>query len=113
MAEENGALLGFGVLDLSESLINATYVSPKVTRRGVGRRLVQTMETIARRQGVTRLHLSSTLNAVPFYESLGYLQEGRSSNRLPTGVELPCIVMAKDLSTERQAAGCESSTGGA
>jgi diguanylate cyclase (GGDEF)-like protein len=104
VAEENGALLGFGVLDLSESLINATYVSPEVTRRGVGRRLVQAMETIARQQGVTRLHLNSTLNAVPFYESLGYLQEGLSSNRLPTGVELPCVVMTKDLATERQAA---------
>jgi putative acetyltransferase len=104
VAEENGALLGFGVLDLNDSLINATYVSPKVTRRGVGRRLVQAMETIARQQGVTRLHLSSTLNAVPFYESLGYLQEGASSNRLPTGVKLPCVVMTKDLATEGQIA---------
>jgi putative acetyltransferase len=103
VAEENGALLGFGILDLGESLINATYVSPKVARRGVGRRLVQAMETIARQQGVTRLHLSSTLNAVPFYESLGYLQEGPSTNRLPTGIELPCVVMTKDLATKMQA----------
>jgi putative acetyltransferase len=104
VAEQDGELLGFGVLDLGESLVNATYVSPKVVRRGVGRRLLEAMETIARQQGVARLQLSSTLNAVPFYQSLGYLQQGAGTNRLPTGVELPCIVMAKNLPREGPAA---------
>jgi putative acetyltransferase len=104
VAEQDGELLGFGVLDLSESLINATYISPKAVRRGVGRRLLEAMETIARQQGTTRLQLSSTLNAVPFYQSLGYLQQGAGTNRLPTGMELPCILMTKDLVGERRAA---------
>ncbi len=97
VAEQEGEVLGFGVLDFSESLINATYVSPKAVRRGVGRRLLEAMETLARQQGATRLRLSSTLNAVPFYQRLGYLQQGTGTNRLPTGVELPCILMTKDL----------------
>jgi putative acetyltransferase len=97
VAEQDGELLGFGILKLSGSLINAIYVSPRAVRRGVGRRLHEAMEGIARQQGATRLQLSSTLNAVPFYEDLGYLQNGAGTNRLPTGVELPCILMTKDL----------------
>ncbi len=97
VTEEDGQILGFGVLDLGQSLINATYVSPKAVRRGVGRRLVEAMEQLAKQGGVSRLQLNSTLNAVPFYERLGYVQRGASSNRLPTGTELPCVVMTKDL----------------
>ncbi len=104
VAEQEGEVLGFGVLDFSESLINATYVSPRAVRRGVGRRLLEAMEAIAREHGATRLRLSSTLNAVPFYQSLGYQHQGAGTNRLPTGVELPCILMTKDLVGERPAA---------
>jgi putative acetyltransferase len=104
VVEQDGELLGFGVLDLNESLVNATYVSPKAARRGVGQRLLEAMETIARQQGATRLQLSSTLDAVPFYQSLGYPQQGAGTNRLPTGVELPCILMTRDLVGERPAA---------
>lgn len=104
VAEQDGELFGFGVLDLSESLINATYVSPKAVRRGVGRRLLEAMEEIARQRGAKRLQLSSTLNAAPFYQSLGFRQQGAGTNRLPTGVELPCILMTKDLVREGLAA---------
>lgn len=100
VAEEDGQILGFGVLDLSQSLINATYVSPKAVRRGVGRRLVEAMERLARQGAVSRLHLNSTLNAVPFYERLGYLQREAACNRLPTGAELPCVVMTKDIAVD-------------
>jgi len=97
VAEEDNAILGFGILDLSQSLINATYVSPMAVRRGVGRRLVEAMEELARQAGVSRLHLNSTLNAVPFYERLGYVRHEASYNRLSTGAELPCFVMTKGL----------------
>jgi GNAT superfamily N-acetyltransferase len=101
VAEEEGRVLGFGVLDLGQSLINATYVSPEAVRRGIGRRLVEAMEDAARQGGVSRLHLNSTLNAVPFYERLGYVQREAAYNRLPTGAELPCVAMTKDLASER------------
>lgn len=101
VAEEDGQILGFGVLDLSHSLINATYVSPKAVRCGVGRRLVEALEEVARQGALSRLRLNSTLNAVPFYERLGYLQREAARNRLPTGAELRCVVMTKDIAGER------------
>jgi GNAT superfamily N-acetyltransferase len=101
VAEEDDRILGFGVLDRSQSLINATYVSPKAVRRGVGRRLVEAMEEAARQGGLRQLKLSSTLSAVRFYERLGYVQREAAYNRLPTGAELPCVVMTKEVASER------------
>lgn len=97
VAEHDGALLGFGVMDPKESLINATYIDPSAVRRGVGRRLMQAMEDAARDAGCTEVRLNSTLNAVPFYRTLGYADLGAATNRLPTGVELPCVLMKKAL----------------
>ena len=97
VAEENGRILGFAVLDLRRSIINATYVSPKTVLKGIGRGLVEMMENVAKQGGVSQLQLNSTLNAVPFYEHLGYAQGRTACNRLPTGIELPCVLMSKNL----------------
>jgi GNAT superfamily N-acetyltransferase len=95
--EEAGSLLGFGVLDARTAFINATYVSPAAARRGGGRSLMEAMETSARAGGGTELRLNAKLNAVPFYARLGHASSGPSSNRLPSGIELPCITMSKPL----------------
>jgi GNAT superfamily N-acetyltransferase len=80
ITEEGGKILGFYVLDLRESLINATYVDPKTVRRGIGRSLVEAVESAAKQGGVSQLHLNSILNAVPFYERLGYVQKRTAYN---------------------------------
>ena len=41
IAEGDSKVVGFAVLDLRESLINATYVGPKAVHRGIGRSLVE------------------------------------------------------------------------
>jgi hypothetical protein len=55
------------------------------------------LEDAARAAGVEKLHLSATLNAVSFYERAGYVGEGPVVHRLPTGVELECLRMSKEL----------------
>lgn len=97
VAEDDGELLGFCVLDSSEGLLNATYVSPTASRRGVGRSLVMAAEAVARTKGLSQIRLNATLNAVRFYQNLGYARGDLASNRLPTGVELPCVTMSKAL----------------
>ncbi len=101
VAEEDAKIFGFAILDFKESLINATHVNPSMAHRGIGRRLVEAMESAAKQGGVSQLHLNSTLNAVAFYERLGYFQRKTASNRLPTGVELPCVMMTKNLKDVR------------
>jgi GNAT superfamily N-acetyltransferase len=96
-AEDGAELLGFGVFDPTTALINATYVDPSAARRGIGRALLAAMENEARAAGFGEVRLNATLNAVGFYARLGYVSRGRESNRLPSGVDLPCELMRKDL----------------
>lgn len=95
VAEDGGELLGFCVFDPREGFINATYVNPPASRRGVGRGLVTAAEAAVRARGLTRIRLNATLNALQFYECLGYATGELASNRLPTGVDLPCVTMSK------------------
>jgi len=97
VATDDGEVRGFGVLDLKASVINATYVSPTAVGQGVGRALVEAMERVAIEHGLGQLTLHSTLNAVGFYEALGFVRGEQSTNRLPSGAELPCVVMRKSL----------------
>jgi GNAT superfamily N-acetyltransferase len=98
VAEDAGAILGFGQLDQPRAEIEAVYVRPDQQGQGVGAAILGHLEEAARAAGLTTLHLSSTLNALAFYERSGYTREGSTVHRLPTGVELPCIRMSKRVS---------------
>lgn len=97
VAVDGVTLVGFGMLDLGAAIVNAVYVVPSLLRRGIGSRLVGSLEEVARAAGLGSLDLHSTLNAVPFYESLGYVSRGPARNELPSGVLLPCVAMHKSL----------------
>lgn len=93
---EDSMLAGFGVCDPGSGLVHATYVSPTAIGRGVGRQLVLAMEAALRSTGESRaITLNATLNAVGFYEKLGYASGKRAMNYLPSGAALPCVVMTK------------------
>ena len=79
--------------------IRAVYVHPKAGRQGVGRALLRRLETEAQEQGVTTLHLESSLNAQAFYAAQGYLAQGQGLHRLAGGLEMPCCEMSKVLSS--------------
>lgn len=97
VAEDTGEIAGFGVLDPNTGLINATYVRPRAVGRGIGRALLEVMEAEAIQGGFSQTRLNSTLNAVGFYGRMGYVRHGLEQNRLPSGVELPCVEMRKNL----------------
>jgi len=48
------------------------FVAPDRQGLGIGRQLVEHIETAAARKGVRELRLSAALSARPFYERLGY-----------------------------------------
>jgi putative acetyltransferase len=95
--ERGEELAGFVVLDPQLGLINATYVAPTATGQGVGRTLLAALEQSARAHGLAQLHLHATVNAIPFYTKLGFVRAGAATNRLPSGIELPCERMHKQL----------------
>jgi len=94
---EEGRVLGFLILNLQGSELNAVYVHPDATGRGVGRRLYETAEDLACEKGLAGLMVKSTVNAVGFYEMLGFRRVRDMVHRSPAGIDLPCVEMKKKL----------------
>ena len=103
----SGRVIGFGHLgpctDRERFTSNVNfevygfYVSPSVTRRGVGLRLMAELERRALEQGCVRLGVCSTLTATPFYEACGYIVCKDSHCHSLGGVDLECKVLEKSI----------------
>lgn len=98
VAEEEGAVIGFGTFNPEGNEIEAVYVSPEVVRRGVGSSILRLLEERARELGLKSLKIDASLNAVPFYKSAGYEPQKEMNHRLASGVEIGCVLMTKELS---------------
>jgi putative acetyltransferase len=97
VAETDGVIVGFGVLNQESAEVEAVYVSTGVGRRGIGLDLLRKLEDRASALGLKELRLNASLNAVPFYEKAGYVAQQRSKYRLATGVEIACVPMVKAI----------------
>ncbi|MDX6614814.1 MAG: hypothetical protein QOD75_4000 [Blastocatellia bacterium] len=100
VAEDDGVMVGFAVLNQEIAEVEAVYVSPEAGRRGIGLKLLQKLETRARVLGLSELHLYASLNAVPFYTKAGYVAQEESKYRLSTGIEISCVPMLKSIDLE-------------
>jgi len=98
VADEDGVILGFSVLNRETAEIEAVYVSPQASRRGIGLELIRTLEERAIALGLEVLRLNASLNAVPFYLRAGFMAEAESKYRLSTGLEIACVPMVKLMS---------------
>lgn len=97
VAEEDGIIVGFGVLNQESAVVEAVYVSPGAGRRGIGLELLKKLEERARALGLGVLRLNASLNAVPFYKRAGYVAQEESKYRLSNGVEIACVPMVKAI----------------
>jgi GNAT superfamily N-acetyltransferase len=77
--------------------IRAFFVDPSWARRGLARRLFETCEAAARREGFTAFELGATLPGVPLYEALGFVAVEPQVAKMPNGDELPLVRMMRAL----------------
>jgi len=79
LAEEEGRPVGFVTawLDGHFARIGDVYVVEAGRMRGVGRQLVDTVVENLRARGATHLFVHANLNALDFYERLGFREESR------------------------------------
>jgi GNAT superfamily N-acetyltransferase len=101
VAVDDNAIVGFGNLNQESGEIEAVYVAPEYVRRGVGREILKALESVARDVGLTVLRLSSSLNAVQFYENAGYRRQKQKSYLLPREM-VACLPMVKELASPKQ-----------
>ena len=95
-----GEVVGFGHLirtckNGNSCEIKGLFVSPHWTRRGVGRSLLRHMEEQAKGSGSTSIGVKSSLNAVVFYEKMGYVVIDRDDMHVCCEQTLQCVSMIK------------------
>jgi len=89
--EASGELLGYGAIDAESAEIDALFVAPDQTGRGLGLRLLRALEQCV--PAGTELKLSAALNAEAFYRRAGYRPVRREIYPHPSGIELDSVVM--------------------
>lgn len=97
--DTRGRILGAGGFSLSGLVANIRQVAtdPDATRQGIGRRLMQAVFEAADPLGVTRYDCMSTLTAVPFYASVGFVALGPVDVPLAPGLAFQVIRMQRVL----------------
>ena len=96
VAVQDGSIIGFGNLNQKSGEIEALYVAPDHVGRGVGMGILQALENVALDSGLKLLRLSSSLNAVRFYEMAGYKPQRPKRWLLPSEMVV-CVPMIKEL----------------
>ena len=77
--EEKGQIAGFSHVVPGE--IVAIFVHPEFIRKGIGSALVKHAAKIAKTNWNGPVKIDSTLNAEPFYESLGFVRIGEQQGK--------------------------------
>jgi N-acetylglutamate synthase-like GNAT family acetyltransferase len=61
-----------GTASLENNNVFSVFVDPTYHGKGMGQRLMKYVERAAKKRGIDRLRLNSSLTALGFYEKLGY-----------------------------------------
>jgi putative acetyltransferase len=97
IAECQSEPIGYAQLDIAARVLRSVYVVPRWQRQGTGALLVRAVLAAARDASLDRIELDSSLNAVPFYEALGFEALGKVEHGLPGGALMTCVHMAQTL----------------
>lgn len=95
VAEADGVLAGFGLLDRQRGEVAAVFVHPEFCGKGIGTRLLRELEDLAWKNGLDRLRLFASLNAVNFYRAAGYRELRQDKYHHRDGFEMDCMLMEK------------------
>lgn len=97
VAEETGDIVGWGSIHLDRQTLAATFVDPESVGSGIGRAIVDRLETVARDAGIEEITVPASVNAVGFYERLGYETQREIDAGTPETPEIPGVEMTKQL----------------
>lgn len=89
-------IIGFSCLSSYSADINGIYIRPDRIRQNIGTQLLQAIEEIALEKRYRQLWVSSSLNAIKFYQANGYQKKFYQSLRLNT-IPISVAIMSKQL----------------
>jgi len=90
--DETGKAIGYARLSPSKQL-GRMAVLQQHRRKGIGTALLQALEAVARKLRYDYLYLHAQIQALPFYEQLGYRSQGAAFDE----AGIPHLMMTKPL----------------
>lgn len=89
--------VGTGLINFQSGELGAVFILPEFMGQGIGKSMVNYLEHLARETGLAEIHLEATLNAAAFYRRCGFIGEAQSVYNSPSGLQLACVPMRKQL----------------
>ena len=83
-----------GTANVDTNLIGAVFIHPDYMNKGIGSKLMDKCEKHAKKHGIKNIMLKASVNAIEFYEKLGYTRGKRNYHK--KGGET-CTMMKKML----------------
>jgi GNAT superfamily N-acetyltransferase len=80
-----------------EARIRAMFVDPCYSGRGIGSRILDHSEKVAKEKGFSQGTLSATLSGFAFYKARGWVGEAEEPLTLPNGININIVVMKKSF----------------
>lgn len=97
VAEMEQIIGGFAIYVPSSGFIQALYVDPQFTGRGLGKALLVVIENQLAQAGVSAARLNASHNAAKFYRRAGFQVLAPTTQTLSDGTPLECVAMQKLL----------------
>jgi GNAT superfamily N-acetyltransferase len=92
-----GEPVATGMLDLERDEVGAIFVLPGFMGQGIGLKILNHLECLARDLGLEEVNLDATLNAADFYRRCGFVGDAPAIYHSPSGLQLACVPMVKGL----------------
>ena len=90
-------ITGFAIFDMDYRVLEALYVNPVYSGKGLGSNLLFRIEEHAITLGIETLYLKASINAVSFYRGKGYIGVRESSQELGDGQYMASMSMEKQF----------------
>ena len=90
-------IVAYGGLNLQERFLVALFVHPDRMGHGLGKRMIDYLFKIAVEEGIERLSVHSSLNAVTFYRQNGFAELGPVKQPCRGGETLDGVLMERDM----------------
>jgi len=98
VAELNGEIVGSGAVGIDEGMayISAVFINPFIQGRGIGRKIMTTLEEDEYCLQTKKIFLTAALSAGKFYQKLGYTYKYEVPEIILDGI-LDVVYMEKEL----------------
>jgi putative acetyltransferase len=95
VAEEHGKIIGFGELKVNGH-IDRFYCHKDFQRKGIGKRILEQLESKAKSLGIEKLFVEASITAKPFFESQNFIVVKQQEVER-TGQKLINFIMEKSI----------------